>query len=105
MPALVAAFLATKYSDFRWYLALLAMIGVAFAHLSLNLFDDYFDYKNAQQGDRGALEREGFRARTVKCPDLQNGTVTPKQWLLAVHFYNQNSRQINSDLNEQKPLL
>ncbi|MCQ2529834.1 MAG: prenyltransferase [Lachnospiraceae bacterium] len=83
MPALVAAFLATKYSDFRWYLALLAMIGVAFAHLSLNLFDDYFDYKNAQQGDRGALEREGFRARTVKCPDLQNGTVTPKQWLLA----------------------
>ncbi len=83
MPALVAAFLATKYSDFRWYLALLAILGVAFAHLSLNLFDDYFDYKNAKQGDRSALDREGFRARTVKCPYLQDGTVTEKQWLLA----------------------
>ena len=82
MPALVAAFLATKYSDFKWYLALLCIIGVAFAHLSLNLFDDYFDYKNAKQGDRAALEREGFRARTVKCPYLLDGTVTSKQWLL-----------------------
>ncbi len=82
MPALVAAFLATKYSDFKWYLALLCIIGVAFAHLSLNLFDDYFDYKNAKQGDRAALEREGFRARTVKCPYLLDGTVTSGQWLL-----------------------
>ena len=81
MPALVAAFLATKYSDFKWYLALISMIGVAFAHLSLNLFDDLFDYRNAQQGDRSALAREGFRAQTVKCPYLQDGTVTPKQWL------------------------
>lgn len=82
MPALVAAFLATKYSDFKWYLALLCIIGVAFAHLSLNLFDDYFDFKNAKQGDRTALEREGFRARTVKCPYLLDGTVTPSKWLL-----------------------
>ena len=81
MPALVAAFLATKYSDFKWYLALISLIGVAFTHLSLNLFDDFFDYRNAQQGDRSALAREGFRAQTVKCPYLQDGTVTPKQWL------------------------
>ena len=83
MPALVAAFLATKYSDFKWYLALISLIGVAFAHLSLNLFDDFFDYKNAEQGDRSALAREGIRAQTVKCPFLQDGTVTPKQWLIA----------------------
>jgi len=83
MPALVAVFLSTKYSDFRWYLALISLIGVAFAHLSLNLFDDYFDFKNAKQGDRSALAREGFRAQTYKCPDLQSGAVSPKQWLCA----------------------
>lgn len=87
MPALVAAFLATKYTDFRWYLALLALIGIGFAHLSMNMFDDYFDFKNAEQGDRSALVREGFRAMTAKCPPLQDGTVSPKQWLLASCIY------------------
>ena len=82
MPALVAAFLATKYADFRWYLALIAVIGIGLAHLSMNLFDDYFDYKNAEQGDRSALAREGIRAMTAKCLPLQDGTVTPRQWLL-----------------------
>ncbi|MBR3244747.1 MAG: prenyltransferase [Parasporobacterium sp.] len=87
MPALVAAFLATKYADFRWYLALLSVIGIGFAHLSLNMFDDYFDFKNAEQGDRTALVREGFRAMTAKCPPLQDGTVSSKQWLLASCIY------------------
>lgn len=64
-------------------MALISLIGVAFAHLSLNLFDDYFDFKNSKLGDRSALAREGFRAQTYKCPDLQNGTVSPKQWLIA----------------------
>ncbi len=83
VPAFVAVMLAAKYADFRWYLALFCLAGVAFAHLSLNLFDDYFDYRNAKQGDRSALAREGFRAQTVKCPYLQDGTVTPGQWLAA----------------------
>jgi len=82
MPALVAVFLATKYSGFKWYLSLLCLLGVGFAHLSFNLFDDYFDFHNAEQGDRSALERQGIRAMTVKCLALQDGTVSPKQWLL-----------------------
>ena len=87
MPALVAAFLATKYEDFRWYLVLVSILGICFAHLSLNMFDDYFDFKNAEQGDRSALVREGFRAMTAKCPPLQDGTVSSKQWLLASCIY------------------
>jgi len=83
MPALAAAFLSAGYPDFKWYLALLSILGIALAHLSMNLFDDYFDYKNAEQGDRTALVREGFRAMTEKCPPLQDGTVTPRQWLRA----------------------
>lgn len=83
MPALVAVFMAAQYEDFRWYLALLSVIGIALAHLCFNLFDDYFDYRNAEQGDRTALTRMGFRAMTVKCPPLQDGTVTPSTWLKA----------------------
>ena len=83
MPALVAAFLSAGYPDFRWYLALISMIGIALAHLCFNLFDDYFDFHNARQGDRSALSREGIRAMTVKCPALQDGTVTPRKWLKA----------------------
>lgn len=80
---MVAIALAMKYSDFKWYLALLCFLGVGFAHLSLNLFDDLFDYINAEQGDRTALAREGIRARTLKCEALRDGTVNPWQWLLA----------------------
>lgn len=87
MPALVAAFAATKYTDFRWYLALLAILGICFAHLSLNLFDDYFDYKNAEQGDRSALAREGIRAMTAKCLPLQEGVVTAKQYCAAACIF------------------
>jgi len=81
MPALVAVFMAAKYEDFKWYLALLSMVGIALAHLCFNLFDDYFDFKNAEQGDRTALTRMGFRAMTVKCPPLQDGTVSSRTWL------------------------
>lgn len=83
MPALSAAVLSAGYPDYRWYLALLSVFGIACAHLSMNLFDDYFDYKNAEQGDRTALTRMGIRAMTAKCPPLQDGTVTLKQWLKA----------------------
>lgn len=83
MPALVACFLAAKYADFKWYLALFGLIGVCFAHLSLNLFDDLFDYLNADQGERVVFARAGMRARTVKCPTLLDGTHNVWQWLLA----------------------
>lgn len=87
MPALVAVFLSTASADFKWYLALLGFIGIGFAHLSLNLFDDLFDYLNAEQSDRDLLVREGMRAMTVKCPPLQDGTVNPWQWLLAAIIF------------------
>lgn len=83
MPAFVACFMAARYPDFRWYLALSGLIGVGFAHLCMNLFDDLFDYLNAEQSDRITLAREGMRAMTVKCPALQDGTANPWQWLFA----------------------
>ena len=46
---------------FNLLLALVALLGVVCAHLSVNLFDDYFDYKNAGLESRQRLFRAGIR--------------------------------------------
>ena len=43
MPAVLAVVLAIGAECFNIYLALLACLGVACAHLGMNLADDYFD--------------------------------------------------------------
>ncbi|MDR1673737.1 MAG: prenyltransferase, partial [Bacteroidales bacterium] len=45
LPSVLAVCLSFSTPAFSWWLALLAVVGVALAHLSLNLFDDYFDYR------------------------------------------------------------
>jgi len=45
LPALTAVILSIHATDFVWWLAVLAVLGVILAHLGLNLFDDYFDTK------------------------------------------------------------
>lgn len=81
MPAFAAISLCIRMEEFRWYLAVISVIGVCFAHLSMNLFDDYFDYKKKETGFRDILVREGIRARTEKCPYLTSGQATMKQLL------------------------
>lgn len=83
MPALTALALAAGQAGFRIGLGLLAVWGACMAHLSLNLFDDYFDYQSHQSGYRETLVRAGVRARTGKCAYLTGGAVKPRQLLLA----------------------
>ena len=53
MPALVAVFMAAKYEDFRWYLALLSVIGIALAMVLSSLSDlIQFAYFRATHGKR-----------------------------------------------------
>ncbi len=78
MPALLAVALAVGCDGFSWISALLAVVGVAFAHLAMNLSDDYFDYKVDMLGDRDKVVRQGFRAMMVKYPYLTDGTQTLK---------------------------
>jgi 1,4-dihydroxy-2-naphthoate octaprenyltransferase len=83
LPALTAVAVAHTMPDFSWWLSLLAVVGVAFAHLGINLFDDYFDYKKKKQDYREELVHEGIRARIGKCPYLVSGEATLKQLLIA----------------------
>lgn len=84
MPAAVALAMAWGREEFSLFLGVLAVAGVAFAHLGFNLLDDYFDYVSHQTGYRHVLNRAGFRAYTAKCPYLQDGTDTLKGLVAAI---------------------
>lgn len=77
MPAVLAVVMAIGSDGFSIVCAILAVLGVACAHLSMNLADDYFDYKADMLSDRDRVIRKGFRAMTVKYPYLTDGSETP----------------------------
>lgn len=83
LPALTAVALSYGAGSFNWIAAIISVIGVAFLHLSLNLFDDWFDYHNGSAEARQKVANEGFRGRMVKYPYLTSGEATPRQLLVA----------------------
>ena len=87
MPAVVAVALAASHPDFSILLSVLAVIGVGMAHLSFNLFDDYFDYKKNKPGIRDTLARAGVRARIGKCTYLTSGEATVNQLLVVALIF------------------
>ena len=76
MPAITALILGLGIEDFNFIAAAVAIVGVVFAHLGMNLADDYFDYIQVSQESREHLVRKGIRARTTKCPYLKDGSAT-----------------------------
>ena len=82
-PAILAVCMASVSESFSICLGIFAILGVMFGHLSMNLFDDYFDYKVKGTEFRDKMVREGFRARIAKCPYLTSGQATLKQLLIA----------------------
>jgi 1,4-dihydroxy-2-naphthoate octaprenyltransferase len=83
LPAILAVCIAMRQDTFSLPLALAAVFGVIFAHLAINLWDDYFDYRVKRSGFRDTLARQGFRARIAKCPYLTSGQATLNQLLVA----------------------
>ncbi|MDR1527893.1 MAG: prenyltransferase [Dysgonamonadaceae bacterium] len=83
LPAVLAVCVASQVQGFSIYLGLLAVFGVAMAHLSLNLFDDYFDYRVKGAEFRDAMAHKGFRARIAKCHYITSGQVTLNRLLVA----------------------
>lgn len=84
MPSVLAVIIAVGSEGFDLALAVLAIVGVVCAHLSLNLADDYFDYQMDILPDREKVVRKGFRAVMVKYPYLLDGTQTTKTLLRAI---------------------
>lgn len=84
MPAILAVVLAAGSPGFDILMAILAVIGIAAAHLAMNLADDYFDYRVDMLGDRDKVERRGFRAMMVKYPYLTDGSETPASLMRAI---------------------
>lgn len=87
LPALLALALALAASEqpgsFSLPLGLLAVLGAELAHLSLNLFDDYFDYRKLHSGFRDRLAAAGQKVRTSKTPYLTSGQATLGELLAA----------------------
>lgn len=83
LPALLAVCMAAGSPDFSLPLALLAVAGVLFGHLGMNLFDDYFDYRKKGTEYRDKMAGEGIRARIAKCSYLTSGAATLSQLRVA----------------------
>ncbi|CDA22799.1 putative uncharacterized protein [Bacteroides sp. CAG:144] len=45
LPGFLAIGMSLDYGSFSWGLSLVALCGVACAHLGMNLLDDYYDYR------------------------------------------------------------
>ncbi|MDD7529258.1 MAG: prenyltransferase [Bacteroidales bacterium] len=84
LPALLAVAMAAAQPDFSWWLALVALFGVACAHLGFNLADDYFDYRHNDVEARKKVTAEGFRTHMEKCHYIESGEATPKELLMAM---------------------
>lgn len=84
LPALTAVALSSGTGHFSWLAAIVSVLGVMFAHLGMNLLDDWFDYYKGSGEARKKTASEGFRGRMTKYPYLTSGEATPKQLLVAV---------------------
>lgn len=61
---------------------IIALIGISFAHLATNLFDDYIDYKMLSKDEKLYMS-----AHKEKCKYLKDGTVTTSDMLKVVTVY------------------
>jgi 1,4-dihydroxy-2-naphthoate octaprenyltransferase len=80
VPFIAGVLLAIKHPmELQWWtwpLVILALLGVACAHLGINLLDDYFDYKKGDVAVRQNLIDGGMRARSKKCWYIDDGLAT-----------------------------
>lgn len=87
LPAIAAIALSYGSQDFSWIAALACFFGVMSAHLGMNLFDDWFDYRVDSAKVRKEVGHSGFRGRMVKYPYLESGEATHKQLLVVASLF------------------
>ncbi len=77
-----AALLASKNYQVDYFLSLLGLIGVLLVHASVNILDDYFDWKSGAVEEYKKLITAGEQAKTHKCFYLEEGLTTHKSLLI-----------------------
>ncbi len=82
LPTFAAVAIASASGNFAWLPAVFCVVGVIFAHLGMNLADDWFDYRVHSAEMRQKLAAEGIRARMVKYPYLISGEATPRELMV-----------------------
>src|SRR5574344_2050140 len=83
LPYIFAVAIAAKNYNVHFLLCILGLIGVVLAHMSVNILDDYFDWKKGAVEEYKKLIEKGLKARTHKCFYLEEGLTTPKTILKA----------------------
>ena len=76
IPYLFAVVLAAKHYNINYLLSFLGLIGVVLAHISVNILDDYFDWKKGAVEEYKKLINDGLQARTHKCFYLEENLVS-----------------------------
>lgn len=86
LPYLLAFVMATKVCQVNYFLSMLGLIGVVLVQMSMNMMDDYFDWKSGSVAEYKKLLDEGMKARSHKCFYLINSSVSINQLLFAALF-------------------
>lgn len=76
VPYIFAVIFAAKQVKINYFLSLLGFIGVVLVQASMNMLDDYFDWKKGAVEKYKKLLDAGMQARTHKCFYLEQGLTT-----------------------------
>ncbi len=87
LPAITAVAMAMASGSFSIIMALLCVVGVVFAHLGMNLADDWFDYKVQVGMKRKQYKTGGMRARMIKYAYLESGEATPGELIAVIAIF------------------
>lgn len=79
LPYVFAVILAAKNHKIDFLLSFLGLIGIFIVHLSVNMLDDYFDWKKGAVATYKNLEAQGLVPENNKCFYFTQNLVTPLQ--------------------------
>lgn len=78
LPYVFAVILAAKNYKIDIFLSFLGLIGIFIVHLSVNMLDDYFDWKKGAVETYKNLEAQGLVPENNKCFYFTQNLVTPQ---------------------------
>lgn len=75
---LFAVVLAGKFYQVNLLFSFLGLVGVLLAHMSVNIWDDFFDWQNGVVDEYKKLVEQGEQVKTHKCFYLEEGLTSHK---------------------------